>query len=224
MPTPFEYSQEPEDHTAFTSQMNDGYTRFAGVYDWCVRFLPVWKTWLRRTLDHIQGPRVLEVSFGTGYLLAEIAQRHPRVFGIDYNQRMVEVATRQLARSGAQAQVSQANVEALPFEDASFDTVVCTMAFSGYPDGRKALAEIRRVLAPDGQLVLLDPAPPEDGNRLGLGMCKFWQGAGDILRDMPALLEEMAFRYEDVEIGGFGSIHLYIASPDPTQKRAPKGA
>lgn len=39
---------------------------FSRPYDIGVKLLPVWKTWLKRAIPHIQGPRVLKVSFGTG--------------------------------------------------------------------------------------------------------------------------------------------------------------
>jgi SAM-dependent methyltransferase len=59
--------------------------------------LPVWKNWLNRTLPYIQGPRVLEVSFGTGYLLTQFAGRY-QAFGIDYNAAMAQTAKRNLQR------------------------------------------------------------------------------------------------------------------------------
>lgn len=70
MPT---YSIEPEDQDALTRTLDRFYTRFGRSYDLAVRYLPVWRTWLRRTLPHIRGPRVLEVSFGTGFLLTQHA-------------------------------------------------------------------------------------------------------------------------------------------------------
>jgi hypothetical protein len=63
------YSNEPADRRAFTERFDRFYTRFAPAYDRLVKALPVWKTWLGRALPHLVGPRVLEVSFGTGYLM-----------------------------------------------------------------------------------------------------------------------------------------------------------
>jgi ubiquinone/menaquinone biosynthesis C-methylase UbiE len=84
-----QYVPEPEDKSGFTEQFDRFYTRFAGLYDSAVKLLPFWKRWLRATLPHIQGPRVLEVSFGTGYLMMQYAADY-EVFGIDYKQRFVD--------------------------------------------------------------------------------------------------------------------------------------
>jgi ubiquinone/menaquinone biosynthesis C-methylase UbiE len=48
----------------------------------------------------------------------------------------------------------------LPFPDASFDTVVCTLAVCAMPDRDRALAEMHRVVRPGGRLLLLDHAEP----------------------------------------------------------------
>ncbi len=63
------YSREPITKTQFNADFDDAYTHFVGIYDFSVKALPFWKTWINQALPHIRGPRVLEVSFGTGYLL-----------------------------------------------------------------------------------------------------------------------------------------------------------
>ena len=69
------YSAEPHDHRAFTKSFDRAYTRLARVYDAAVKLLPIRKTWLRPALRPLKGPRVLEVSFGTGYLMTQYADR-----------------------------------------------------------------------------------------------------------------------------------------------------
>ncbi len=97
------------------------------------------------------------------------------------------MARRNLARAGVQANLRQGNVEALPYPDASFDTVVNTMAFTGYPDGAKAMSELARVLRPGGRLVMIDIGYPRDGNRIGTSLVGLWKRAGDLIRDMTVL-------------------------------------
>ena len=82
------------------------YTRTARLYDLGVKVLPVWKTWLKQTLPYIKGQRVLEVSFGTGYLLMQYANRF-ETHGVDLNARMVAVAKRNLKKSGMRATLQQ---------------------------------------------------------------------------------------------------------------------
>lgn len=211
------YSTEPEDRTTFTKKHDRLYTAFSGLYDSAVRRLPVWSTWLEQALRHIEGPRVLEVSFGTGYLLTQYAHR-VQAHGVDLNRGMLETAGSNLARSAQMAALVQANVERLPYRNESFDSLVNTMAFSGYPDGARALAEMKRVLRPGGKLILIDFSYPNDRNWFGTKIASFWKLTGDLIRDMGKLFDEHAMEYSDEEIGGVGSVHLYVAvkSASPT--------
>jgi ubiquinone/menaquinone biosynthesis C-methylase UbiE len=62
-----------------------------------------------------------------------------------------------LARErGRTATLRQADAHALPFADAAFDTVVCTLGLCAIPDPKKAVAEMARVLRPGGLLILVD--------------------------------------------------------------------
>ena len=160
-------SKEPADPVRFTRAWVDAYTRFAGRYDLAVRLLPVWKTWLGRALPHIEGPRVLEVSFGTGYLMSQYAHRF-ETHGIDYNRTMVRTARKNCLRVGSKAELVQGSVESLPYPDATFDSLVNTMAFSGYPRGLEALSEMKRVLRPGGRMIILEfTLPPSRLLRTG---------------------------------------------------------
>jgi ubiquinone/menaquinone biosynthesis C-methylase UbiE len=200
---------DPDDPNLFRDRCDRAYTKYALIYDALVKLLPGWKTWLQRALPHIEGSRVLEVSFGTGYLLTRYAGRH-ETHGVDYNRRMVAVARSNLARRGLSADLRQGDVAYLPYDDAYFNTVVNTMALSGYPDATRALAEMWRVLRPGGRLVLIDINYPKNQNWLGVALTRFWQRLGDIIRDLDSLLSASGFAYEDTEIGGFGSVHMYL--------------
>lgn len=203
------YSTEPQDAVKFQADFDRFYTRSARLYALLIKALPFWKRWIHHALAYIQGERVLEVSFGTGYLLTQYAGRF-QVDGIDYNQRMVEMARQSLAKLGIAADLRQRNVEDLAYPDQQFDTIINTMALSGYPNAARAISEMKRVLKPGGRLILIDINYPKDGNLPGMIATRLWQLGGDLIRDLPPLLEVHGFSCQDTEIGGFGSVHLYL--------------
>ena len=205
------YSIEPADPRDFSERYDRIYSRIAPVYDLGAPLLPFWRRGLRAALPHLLGPRVLEVSFGTGWLLTQYADRF-ETHGIDLNEAMLRVATRNLRRKGLTARLQTANVEAIPYPDDTFDTVLNTMAFSGYPDANAAMTELRRVLKPQGRLVIIDVNYPHDDNRLGTTLMETGRSFGDLIRDMRSIFQAFELDATDHEIGGFGSIHLYLAT------------
>ncbi len=132
-------------------------------------------------------------------------------YGIDFNNDMVEVAQRNLSQKGIKATLRRANVEKLPFPENYFDTIINTMAFTGYPNGKQAMSEFYRILKEGGILLIIDFDYPTNRNRLGYWLTKLMESAGDTIRDISKILHEFSFEYTEEEIGGFGSVHLYIA-------------
>jgi len=204
------YGREPQDPSGYRREQDHRYARWAKLYDRAVKVLPVWKTWIGAAVALIEGPRVLEASFGTGYLLTRYAADY-EVYGIDYNATMVQLARANLRRRNLSAVLQQADVENLPFADGFFDTVVNTMAFSGYPSADRAMAEFARVLRPGGKLILIDFDYPTDRNRLGYALVKLMENAGDTIRPIGEVLDRHGFDFTRAEIGGFGSVHLFVA-------------
>jgi ubiquinone/menaquinone biosynthesis C-methylase UbiE len=205
------YAEETANARAFTERGDRYITRIARAYDRAVPLMPFWRRWLSAALPHLRGPRVLEVSFGTGWLLTQYADRF-EAHGVDLNQKMLQIATRNLQRRGLTAQLQLANVEALPYPDETFDTVLNTMAFTGYPDATTAMGQLSRVLKADGELVMIDLNYPHDDNRAGRAFVALGQRFGDLVRNMGPVFHAAGLHASDEEIGGFGSIHLYRAS------------
>lgn len=85
------------------------------------------------------------------------------------------------------------------------------MAFTGYPDGDSAISELKRVLKKGGKLLLVDFDYPKDRSFMGYLTVRLWKKLGDIIKDINALLIKYDFDFEDLPIGGFGSVHLFIA-------------
>jgi len=204
------YVSEPKDKEEFTENFNKFYTVFARTYDLATRIFPFWRRWLKVTVPHIEGPKVLEVSFGTGYLLTQYAD-HFETYGIDYNEKFVVMLQEKLMQKGQEANIRQGDVQSLPYEDEFFDSIVNTMAFSAYPDGIKAMSEMHRVLKTGGKLIMVDIDYPHERKGFGVQVTKVWIAMGDIIRDMDPIFREFNFEFTDEEIGGFGSVHLYVA-------------
>lgn len=130
--------------------------RFAPRYDkqiaWTERLLfPGGRDW---ACSQAYG-EVLEVAIGTGLNLP----RYPaglRLAGVDLSPAMLAIAAARGTELGLAVTLAQASADALPFADASFDTVICLIALCSIPDDRAAISEMFRVLRPGGQLVLLD--------------------------------------------------------------------
>lgn len=100
-----------------------------------------------KILAHVRGPNVLEVGCGKGYLLGLLAKRF-QMSACDI------VVSPELVAVHPGVRFQQANVEALPFSDKQFDTVVCTHTLEHVRNLSKAVAELRRVAR---QVILVVP-------------------------------------------------------------------
>src|SRR5438094_7847529 len=103
-----------------------------------------------------KGARVLEVAPGPGYLAIEIARLGYQVTGLDISRTFVEIATANASKAGVGADFRQGDVAHMPFENGTFDLVVCQAAFKNFTLPRSALAEIHRVLRAGGTAVIQD--------------------------------------------------------------------
>jgi ubiquinone/menaquinone biosynthesis C-methylase UbiE len=165
---------------------SDGYLsrRSAELYDVGVEFLfggtadVMRRQVLPPIVAHARGRgrplRVLEVACGTGRAGAQLLRALPGASytGVDLSPFYVEVARERL---GGRGTLVVANAEALPLPDASFDAVFCVYLFHELPRNarRKVWAEMRRVLAPGGCLVIEDSLQPKDAGELGIFLDQF---------------------------------------------------
>ena len=135
-----------------------GHRWFAAIYDRMMRMQERGRLGERRheLLAGLRGD-VLEIGAGTGANFAHYPAG-VRVTAVEPDAYMLKRARKRLALTPAAAaiEVRQAPAERLPFDDASFDTVVSTLVLCTVTDVPAALAEIRRVLRPGGELLLLE--------------------------------------------------------------------
>ena len=92
---------------------------------------------------------VLEVAVGTGLNLPYYPEG-TAFTGIDLSAAMLAIARDRARSLGIDADLREASADALPFDDARFDTVVCTVSLCNIPGDRAAIAEMYRVLRPAG--------------------------------------------------------------------------
>jgi ubiquinone/menaquinone biosynthesis C-methylase UbiE len=98
---------------------------------------------------------VLEVAIGTGRNLP-FYPPDVTLTGIELSPAMLAIAHQRASELGLDVDLREADAEDLPFDDHSFDTVVCTLSLCTIPNHAKAITEMSRVLRPDGHLLLLD--------------------------------------------------------------------
>lgn len=127
------------------------------------------RSWMQRrifdpahaaALDAVGGTptAILDIGCGTGRLLRDAHARWPgaKLFGVDPAQGMIAVA-RELTPD---AVLSVGTAEALPLPDTCVDLAITTLSFHHWRDQAAGLRQIARVLAPGGQLILVDVSAP----------------------------------------------------------------
>ncbi len=134
------------------------YDRIAPWYDF-LDAIPehlFYRSWRRELWQNVSPGRILEIGVGTG---KNIGNYPPgaRVTAIDISARMLEKATaRSTARQDISIELMMMDVRELPFNSGTFDSVVGSFVLTVLADPLPALKEIRRVLKPGGELILLD--------------------------------------------------------------------
>lgn len=139
------------------------YREFAWTYDvvaWLVS-RGLWYRWGAAGLPYLRG-RTLELGCGTGRLQSLLAAERPgAAIGLDLSAQMLAQTRQRAARQGQHVRLVRAAAEQLPFATGSFGAVLATFP-TEYILQRATLAEVRRVLATDGRLVIVDAAALTD--------------------------------------------------------------
>jgi ubiquinone/menaquinone biosynthesis C-methylase UbiE len=139
-----------------TARQKRVWDKTAPGYDKQIAFVEkVWFAGGREWLGRRAHGRVLEVAIGTGRNLPHYPP-DATITGIELSPAMLAFARQRAADLGRDADLREGDAEHLPFDDASFDTVVCAFSLCTIPDPAAAIGEMKRVLVPGGTLLLVD--------------------------------------------------------------------
>ncbi|MBF2065229.1 MAG: class I SAM-dependent methyltransferase [Calothrix sp. C42_A2020_038] len=134
------------------------YDKIASAYD------QRWNNYTTKTLTYLQNwvdispqATVLDIGCGTGEFESLRLREHPnqRITGVDISEQMLLIAKQKFqAYSNVSFQIGAAS--SLPFANDSFDVIVSASAFHFFDDPVAALAEMKRIIKPDGKVYILD--------------------------------------------------------------------
>ena len=147
--------------------------------------------------------RVLEIGIGSGLNLPFYSGQAVEVIGLDPSSRLLTMAEGRVTGSMPSVRMVEGSAEAMPLEDASFDTVVTTWSLCSIPKAEAALAEVRRVLKPSGELLFIEHgrAPDRSVSRWQDRLTPLWKplaGGCHLNRSIDTLIRQSGFVITDL--------------------------
>lgn len=150
--------------------------------------------------------KVLEIGVGSGLNFPFYGDQVERVFGLDPSSRLLSFARKRAAAVKVPIKLLLGSATAIPLPDNSVDTVVMTWTLCSIPDAQGALAEMRRVLKPDGRLLFVEHGlAPEPGvERWQHRLTPMWRhiaGGCHLDRKMDDLIHSAGFDFKTLQTG-----------------------
>jgi ubiquinone/menaquinone biosynthesis C-methylase UbiE len=135
-------------HTSFTGSVPENYDKYLGPF-----LFEHYASVIANRLSRIKPSKILDIACGTGIVTKKIEEALPnsQIIGLDLNPDMIEFGRKKLKNSSIEWKV--ANAVNLPFDDDTFDAVVCQFGVMFFPDKAAAFKEARRVLKPNGTFI-----------------------------------------------------------------------
>ena len=150
-------------------QVEEMFDTISGNYDGMNRLVSLGSDvkWRKKVVKMVlaeEPQSILDIATGTGDLAINFARQRPdaKVVGIDISEGMLSVARKKAGNSAEFENLSFINgdSEAMPFDDASFDAITVSFGIRNFENLEKGLAEIHRVLKPEGSFVILETSVP----------------------------------------------------------------
>ncbi len=161
------YYQPGEQRAA---KVNELFARIAARYDLIndLQSFGLHRRWNRRVVSEArprQGERALDLCCGTGDIALALARRGVDVVGLDFSEKMLEIARKRQAKvSGASAKIGfiSGDAQEVPFADCSFDIITIGYGLRNLASWEKGLREMERVAKPGARIVALEFGKPEN--------------------------------------------------------------
>jgi len=128
----------------------------AGIYELCKDDYP----YISEELGKEDYKDLLDCGCGTGPMISLLHKKDPtkNYTGLDITPKMIEVGK---AKNLSNTRFIVGDCEDLPFEESSFDAVICSNSFHHYPNPQKFFDSVHKVLRPGGRLILQDYTAPK---------------------------------------------------------------
>lgn len=146
----------------FTKAAEKYETDKAGIYEICKKDYPdILEELEKETWEHL-----LDAGCGPAPMITLLAEKYPKrhYTGIDLTPKMIEQAKK---KNIPNAEFIVGDCEKLPFEENSFDAIICANSFHHYPNPQEFFNSVHKVLKPNGRLILRDYT----GSNLMLWLC-----------------------------------------------------
>jgi ubiquinone/menaquinone biosynthesis C-methylase UbiE len=176
-------------------------------------------------LTGIEG-EVLEIGVGWGANL-HLYRPAARITAVDIDRERLAMAAETVVENGLSGQItiSCADAQHLPFAGDSFDCVVGTLVFCSIPNPKDALGEVKRVLRPDGRLLLLEHVRGLTPvmQRLTDWLHPLWfaiQGECHLNRETASTVAEAGFEVIETSTHTWGLLQRIIARPNESRSKS----
>ena len=152
--------------------VKDIFSSITNKYDFLNRFLSlrqdlVWRKKTIRQMQFFKSYKLLDMATGTGDLAIDAVNIHPNIkaIGLDFVQDMVDYGNLKIENQNLKDRVvlKWGDATDIDYEDNSFDVTAMAFGIRNIPDKVKALNEMKRVMLPEGQILILELTTPDPG-------------------------------------------------------------
>jgi ubiquinone/menaquinone biosynthesis C-methylase UbiE len=198
------------------------YNTFAWTYDLVSAAVSLghWREWTRAAIPHVRGAHVLEVAFGTGNLQLDMRAAGITPYGLDLSPNMARMTRNKLQRARFEPRLVRGSVFTLPLASSSLDTLVLTFP-PGFLTMPHAVAEMKRVLADNGRVIVVDAGWLHRPALLSalINLAFRFTGTTNFSLDRLQLLRTAGFAVQIIEVGDDRSVvQVLIADRIPLTK------